>query len=731
MSTTLQSSLNANAETSYLNFKPTPLLWTALWFGTGILFFSLIDITFIVAVIISLLYIVSAVFFKSFFRRFLFLLYSVFFFWGIFYSQELLHLKNNLEKTFLSDAVNIRARVISEPVRTKSGFTHMTVKIDKIDNRDIKIKTSCSCLSLPSYLEPGFVIEGIGVIERNDSRLFLSRGLYGELDLKFIKKITPQKNFYTYLFRLRKFIRKTVTRNLSEELAGIITGLMLGISYDMPVNVQKVFSNSGTMHLLAVSGLHLGIIAAVVFFLVRLFIPKRTPGLIILAVTVFLYALLIGERASIMRAALMAEIGILVWLLDRDRNHWNTVSITALILFIINPFYIFQISFQLSFAAVIGILAFNSFFQKIFKFMPSIIRDLVAVSFSAQLPVIPFVLFYFHKMVFSSVFANVLAVPFSGLAIILGFFSVFAGALKLWFLNNWINTLNSFVLKIILIWNGFFAKFLYLKSEETSIFVLIAIFFALAAFFVALSNFKFKKFSILLLTASIIFFGVFLFSPKWSVKTIFLNAGNSADLVVVRLNKGNDILFFNADASKVEKILRPFMMIRSIEKFSHIFLLDDSVKVLDGLNYLLEKESLSETKIWSGKKQKDFLLYPSKGLIWKTNDFSVSLSEKNLFVLTLGTNKIVIQPQNNIKNLNSIERCSVFYKGRSSFFYDENIEEIDMLEKRFKPETTFILKLNPSFRFALKKHLIDLLKTREIDVTFYNNKEFLIKAVNW
>ena len=173
--------------------------------------------------------------------------------------------------------------------------------------------------------------------------------------------------------RLTKSILRFLRINKADENesldAQVLKGIMLGKRSDLPTDTVKTFRNSGTLHLLAVSGLHVGFIAAFCYFSLMKFtfvlgVRPKHPHLttkvirLITIAAVLIYACLVGFRASVFRAALMAILFLLATVIDRDADIYNLLALAALILLLLNPTQLWDIGFQLSFVAVTAIIYF-------------------------------------------------------------------------------------------------------------------------------------------------------------------------------------------------------------------------------------------------------------------------------------------------------------------------------------------------------------------------------------
>lgn len=220
--------------------------------------------------------------------------------------------------------------------------------------------------------------------------------------------------------------RKEVLGVTREDALSVLKGVLLGGYKTAPPVIRDAFINSGIVHVLAVSGLHVGLVM-IIFY--TFFSALRCPRKISSALTIFtviLYALITGARPSAVRAALMCSLGLLANMLGREKDFYNSIAIAGLILLLINPQDLFTVSFQLSFIATLGLLYFAGPLQKFFRFLPRYVAGLLAVTLSAQIVVSPIVVSYFHRLSLIAPLANLLAVPLVTVTVALGFVMIFA-----------------------------------------------------------------------------------------------------------------------------------------------------------------------------------------------------------------------------------------------------------------------------------------------------------------
>ena len=202
-------------------------------------------------------------------------------------------------------------------------------------------------------------------------------------------------------------IRQKILNTLSENgLVGdnyaVAAAVLLGYDDGMEQQLKQDYIMAGAMHILCVSGLHVGIIYLVLSFVLGFLRNTRFNNIlraIILLLLVWAYASVTGLSPSVQRASLMISAFIIGNLLTRHRDTYNTLAVSALLLLIFNPNLIFNVGFQLSYAAVLGIITFHQPLYRLLYFKNSIVDkiwSITVLSFAAQLATFPIATYYFH-----------------------------------------------------------------------------------------------------------------------------------------------------------------------------------------------------------------------------------------------------------------------------------------------------------------------------------------------
>lgn len=192
--------------------------------------------------------------------------------------------------------------------------------------------------------------------------------------------------------------------------------------------VQR-FIDSGTAHILAVSGLHVGIVGlSLGFFLGLAHVPRRWRAILVM-LGVFLFALSAGARTSSLRAALMVAVYLLSEMLDREPDAPNALGIAALIFLVINPLYLLDGGFLLSFGSVASILLFGDLLRSGFEWLPWWLRGTVAATLGVQVLPLPIAAAFFHVIPLAAPAANLLVIPLLGITLWLAFLTTLLAAI--------------------------------------------------------------------------------------------------------------------------------------------------------------------------------------------------------------------------------------------------------------------------------------------------------------
>ena len=234
---------------------------------------------------------------------------------------------------------------------------------------------------------------------------------------------------------------------------GILSALTLGYREDLDKTTQHSFSVSGAMHVLAVSGLHTGIVWGIVIWFLTLGgwckplweQQWRRRALYLCAIfLIWAYAFITGLSPSVMRSALMLTFWALTSILNQYTSRWNPLLAAAVVILLLDPLSLWSVSFQLSFAAVVGIMCLGTKIQKSISVQKNITRyvvDLLTMSFAAQMATMPLTLHYFGQTSNYFALTNLIVVPLAGIILVLGFSTL---AMSWCFIGEWLGIVTKY-----------------------------------------------------------------------------------------------------------------------------------------------------------------------------------------------------------------------------------------------------------------------------------------------
>ena len=226
-------------------------------------------------------------------------------------------------------------------------------------------------------------------------------------------------------------------RALDPRVSALASALLLGRREELDSSVYDRFRTAGSLHLLALSGLHLGILLFFLYLLLRFLPDQRLRGLIAAGLLLG-YVFLVGWRPSLERALVMLLFASVGYTLDRDLSPLNLLGLAASVLLLLRPHYAYDLSFQLSFLSLTGILILSPFLQRLWQpFVPGFAGWPLAVALSAQIATAALVVYHFGALYPVGVAAALVLIPLITvfLGLVVGF--LIAGLLSA-VLSGWI-----------------------------------------------------------------------------------------------------------------------------------------------------------------------------------------------------------------------------------------------------------------------------------------------------
>jgi competence protein ComEC len=320
--------------------------------------------------------------------------------------------------------------------------------------------------------------------EFNFANYYLKKGIYGQiyhLQKPTILYKAPYVSFKNCIVNAQIYLRRLIQLKMpAVSVSGVLLALIDGDDSLIPKQLLNAYASTGTLHVLAVSGMHVGLIYALIgFALFWMKLPAfKIPKLLLQLTLVWLYAILCGFSPSIIRAAIMISLHAFAACTDRPQQQINVLFSSAFVMLFLNPNLLFDAGFQLSFCAVLGLL---TLYQPICRIWPIDnkwvipVWKLSAASIAAQLATLPLAVYHFHQFPMLFLPANLLVVPVCTLCIYWGLLLVSIPNLPdaIWnALASTIELINQFTLHL--------AAFRWVKIDYLYLSESVAIIFAMA-----------------------------------------------------------------------------------------------------------------------------------------------------------------------------------------------------------------------------------------------------------
>ncbi len=496
-------------------------------------------------------------------------------------------------QTYSNADIQIKGIIIKDPVRRRF-YTNFVISPEQIEglqtpNGLIFVKVS-SCNLNFKYGDKVQVFGKLsqpywsGNIGTFNYKKYLERHhVYGVMKIKDAENIKivamNEGNFIIgKALALKNVIKMINKRSLPDPQAAMLNGILLGMREDIPQQIFDMFRKSGIVHILAVSGLHVGLILLMFWGFLKLCrIPKKVAALILILL-VILYCMVTGMRDPIFRTTIMALAVLTAIIIDREQNLYISMSLACLALLFINPYSLFNAGFQLSFIATLGIICLAPILIERIKLRPYFLSAAFSVSLAAQISVMPIVAYHFNYLSLWSVFTNIIVLPIVACILALGLLASMFGILwiklaYIFSMPNWI--LLTILLRLIEFFSSI--NFMYLEVQKPYIadvigyYTLIA--FALYALYNGIKNRK------LLYILTLILVILFL-SPRIksnSIEIVFPHSSDG-DIVLIKFPCGrtrNKIVLITSDSNKfnnVEKVIQPLLWTKHISKIDYLFL---------------------------------------------------------------------------------------------------------------------------------------------------------------
>lgn len=282
--------------------------------------------------------------------------------------------------------------------------------------------------------------------------------------------------FWSFIYKARDYIIQSLRKYIpgSKQVKGISEALLIGYKEDLDKDLVQAYSNAGVVHIIAISGLHLGLIYVMLTWLmdkIPVIRESKAARVCLLLACLWLFSMLTGASASVLRSAVMFTCIVIGKNYFVQSTVYNSLATSAFLLLCYNPYFLWDVGFQLSYLALLGIVALQ---QPIYRLLYCRYKwvdktwSLMSVTLAAQVSTFPVCLYYFHQFPNLFIITNLVAVPLSTIILFaeiilialsgIDIMAVLAGKLtgQMILLMNWlITSLNRFPFAV---WDNIYAN---------------------------------------------------------------------------------------------------------------------------------------------------------------------------------------------------------------------------------------------------------------------------------
>lgn len=417
-----------------------------------------------------------------------------------------------------------------------------------------------------------------------------------------------------------EYFKKCLARGIEseEQTVGLLQAIVLGFRPGLTNELSEPFMRTGTLHVFAVSGFHIALIASILVGALRLGrLSRRTSGLVSIPL-LLIYTLITGAPASALRSFIMASVVIFGWALLRPHDIFNSLAAAALIVLAINPQQLFDAGFQLSFFVVLTIAVFTphvhdrllrwakpdpllpwdvvpKWRRRIFYPLSKVLLCF-SVSFAAVVGSLPLIATYFHLVTPIALLSNLLIVPLSGGVIGLGFGSMVTGDLLPW-ATECFNNANFLLLNFTLWLNDWFASlplgYWYLSPPPLP---LTLAYYAIAGALLSGWAWQTRTRKVTTLIATVVFVVVvtgYCLWPRHITTMTVLDVGGGQAVVVDQPGSA-DLLIDGGRRSHGENVVRPYLRTCGIQRLAAIVLTANDINHSGGLIPIIQRFSFDQ-----------------------------------------------------------------------------------------------------------------------------------------
>ncbi len=512
--------------------------------------------------------------------------------------------------------------VCSDPVRSGSGkrffletdSLYFTRHIGFPVNGKILIRTGPDIGVVPGYGDGLKLYGTVGAPpgERNPgdfnyAAYLKNRGAHGILQVTHKDKMEKtgewrgQALYAGWVLPVKHYVLDYFRKAHSPQASSILSALILGDRSEVPEEVYEAFSKSGTVHVLALSGLHVGFVMALLWGLLGfLRIPFRYRVILTIGALWF-YAAIADFAPSVVRAVLMASVVMFGEMIQRRRMLINNLLVAMILILIADPASLFDVGFQLSFTAVFSIVWMYPKLES-WCLRAGMLKEhgnpvlnktvmLMLLSAAAQIGTLPFTAYYFYRIPLLATAANVFVVPLSGVVLMLGFFEAALSPISMTF-SLWYANLNEWLIALLTAVPEWSTGLPLAYTDYYGMSLLLLVFYY--AFLIWVSLWKYRAIRMagifgIFIGLNILTWGPALY-PEDEVTVSMLDVGQG-DCAVIRTPDDRVVVIDAGDRSETfdygERVIAPYLRKQGIDRIHYLIMTHPHDDHIGGMPYLI------------------------------------------------------------------------------------------------------------------------------------------------
>lgn len=577
--------------------------------------------------------------------------------------------------------VTLKGTVCSRPMFFKNSMSFfLDVKYLEFEGNKWKVNERTQVtLFYKNHKDSIFLGQGITVlgklnkIEIKDSIKFSwEKYLYNKrIQTKLITNTSKILRTSTPLLsRIRKYItdkaKAIFKKYMNHKYAPFLIGTILGDRSEILPETTDHFTKSGLLHILAISGANMVVIASSIMFISKLIKLSFFKKILIIIVIILSYTYLVGYEASIIRASIITILTMLALILGRKRDSVALLLTSGLLITLHDPFSIYDIGFQLSFLSVAGILLISPIIDELLGNKSNFLTNTFSITFSVLLTIAPITLYHFKRFSIVSILSNFLALPVSTLIMSLGMICAWLSLLFermiypfLWVLDKATGYL-FFISKVcsnIPYGQLYFSKFSIHFVFLYYLFLLFTVSFLTKNNINKKFNKKFIIYLIIFLTVLVFAYQVFLYLPPKNLSLTFFDVGNG-DACLIRTPEGINILI---DGGPEGKDIVKKLYLRGVKKLDLVILSHPHSDHIGGLIEVLNEIPINSVLI---------------GNLDLSESDQSTIEKHNLFLEIINTKQIplfIVKSKNILRISSKLNLIPIWPEPDNIIYLKENI----------------------------------------------------------